>query len=282
MASVADQSHLKEHIIQDNRSGLNIELLLKGHPYARIFEEADDGMYDAVNKGLLKATGDIICYLNCDEQLLPGSLSKVVAYFQQNPQCDVLFGDMIAGYDNGSPASYKRTLVPTRWHTRLCALSIFTCATFLRRTVVEEGLLFDPRYRIIGDSVWIDKLLSARKRLHKLDIPLAFFTITSTNLGSNSKRREEEKRWRLAFAPPMMLRFRKLVLAKYAFRKLLRGGFSKRDVDYHIFTMQSHGIRQRFVKANLQWQWVFSRLEPRIQAQADPRTKVIERVAPSA
>ena len=41
------------------------------------FIEKDGGMYDAVNRGYRRAQGDILAYLNCDEQYLPGALKTV-------------------------------------------------------------------------------------------------------------------------------------------------------------------------------------------------------------
>ena len=55
----------------------------------------DAGMYDAINKGLSRATGDICSYLNCDEQLLPGALERVDRRLAGEPQVDVLFGDAV-------------------------------------------------------------------------------------------------------------------------------------------------------------------------------------------
>src|SRR4051794_32239348 len=97
VASVADQSGVEaEHIIQDAgtegietlRASINTENI-------RLFVEKDAGMYEAVNRGLKKARGNICAYLNCDEQYLPGSLAKVANFFSTHPAVDVLFGDII-------------------------------------------------------------------------------------------------------------------------------------------------------------------------------------------
>src|ERR1022692_389503 len=95
VASVADQDGVDyEHIIQDGGTDgvakvLESEFGNLGRRL-RVFVEKDEGMYDAVNRGLSRARGDICAYLNCDEQYLPGALSHVVSVFQRNPQMDVL------------------------------------------------------------------------------------------------------------------------------------------------------------------------------------------------
>jgi glycosyltransferase involved in cell wall biosynthesis len=73
IASVADQTGTEhEHIVQDAGTP-GVEKLFHGIG-AKLFVEKDKGLYDAVNRGLTKARGEICAYLNCDEQYLPGTL----------------------------------------------------------------------------------------------------------------------------------------------------------------------------------------------------------------
>ena len=95
-ASVADQPSVEhEHIVQDAGTGPELENWAKTVPKLSLHVEKDDGMYDAVNRGLKRAQGTICSYLNCDEQLLPNVLGQVAAFFEKNPEIDVLFGDAI-------------------------------------------------------------------------------------------------------------------------------------------------------------------------------------------
>jgi glycosyltransferase involved in cell wall biosynthesis len=54
--------------------------------------EPDRGQTHAINKGLARATGDILAYLNSDDYYLPNTLLKVAEYFAQFPQTDLLHG----------------------------------------------------------------------------------------------------------------------------------------------------------------------------------------------
>ena len=82
IASVADQSGAEfEHIVQDSCSDDGTQDWLTKDSRVRAFIEKDGGMYDAVNRGYRRATGDILCYLNCDEQYLPGALATVRKVF---------------------------------------------------------------------------------------------------------------------------------------------------------------------------------------------------------
>ena len=77
IASVADQPVGAEHIVQDAGSDDGTLDWLPRDSRVKVFVEKDQGMYDGVNRGLRRAGGDILAYLNCDEQYLPGALSTV-------------------------------------------------------------------------------------------------------------------------------------------------------------------------------------------------------------
>ena len=157
-ASVADQENvLHEHIVQDAGTGDLVEQWARGIPNLTLYVEQDAGMYDAVNRGLRRAQGEICAYLNCDEQLLPGALARVSSFFDTHPEIDVLFGDAILVDERGNPISYRRTVLPTLLHLRQAHLNTPTCSTFFRRKLLDRGFLFDPKWKTIGDLVWIGR-----------------------------------------------------------------------------------------------------------------------------
>jgi glycosyltransferase involved in cell wall biosynthesis len=91
----ADAAVTVDHVVQDACSGEAVRAVCAEFPNVRLFQERDAGMYDAVNRGLRRGTGDICAYLNCDEQYLPGTLAAVQSYFRQHPEVDLLFGDVV-------------------------------------------------------------------------------------------------------------------------------------------------------------------------------------------
>src|SRR5574339_629315 len=95
VASVADQGVAVEHIVQDAGSTDGTLDWLQTDPRVRLFVERDSGMYDAINRGLQRASGDVLAYLNCDEQYLPGALQSVTEFFVSHPSVDVVFGDFV-------------------------------------------------------------------------------------------------------------------------------------------------------------------------------------------
>src|SRR4029450_671286 len=84
IASVADQGVDVEHIVQDAGSTDGTLDWLTRDTRGSAFIERDSGMYDGVNRGLRRAEGDILSYLNCDEQYLPGCLQTVESFFRSH------------------------------------------------------------------------------------------------------------------------------------------------------------------------------------------------------
>src|SRR5215207_9457357 len=112
IASVEDQGVACEHIVQDGGSDDGTLQWLPHDKRVKAFIEKDSGMYDAINRGLRKASGDILAYLNCDEQYLPGCLSEVLRFFTDHPQIEMAFGYTVAVNGRGQYQFHRKVQVP--------------------------------------------------------------------------------------------------------------------------------------------------------------------------
>lgn len=86
-----------EHIIIDGNSvdeTLEIVTEKKYRPGV-VISESDRGIYDAMNKGLAKASGDIICFLNSDDEFHSSILLADIVKEFEDGQLDVIYGDVI-------------------------------------------------------------------------------------------------------------------------------------------------------------------------------------------
>ena len=82
-----------EHIVVDGAStDGTLDILNKYPGKVRWVSSHDRGQSDAVNKGIIMATGDIIGWLNSDDVYLPGALQKVMRHFDFYPECQWLYG----------------------------------------------------------------------------------------------------------------------------------------------------------------------------------------------
>lgn len=255
VASVADQDGVDhEHIVQDSCSDDGTQEWLARDPRVEAVIEKDSGMYDAINRGLKRATGDICAYLNCDEQYLPGALARVAERFAQRPDVDIVFGDAILVHAKGAPLSYRRTVPPSALHTRLVHLNTLSCAMFFRRSLLDEGFFFPSEFKMIGDAVFVWRLLKAKKRTSVVPEPLATFTFTGSNQGQTDVARREAELWRSAAdAPPAFLKWP--AIAAHRLRKLAAGAYRFRRLNYSIYTLDSPVQRMQFHAKRLGWDW---------------------------
>jgi glycosyltransferase involved in cell wall biosynthesis len=258
VASVADQQGVDaEHIVQDAQSDDGTLDWLTQDPRVRAYVEKDKGMYDAVNRGLRRAHGELLAYINCDEQYLPGALEKVRDFFVRHPDVDVVFGDCVIVTANGGYLCDRRVLAPQFLHTRLsCNLSFLTAATFLRRRVIDEyKLLFNPDLRDVGDGEWALRLIKAGLRMAVLPEFLSVFTETgqNMNLGANAAKEKQQfvasaPRWARFLVPLLVMHFR--------LRRWRAGHYRCKPHDYAIYTIENPERRTNFHVARPTFRWV--------------------------
>jgi len=222
----------------------------------KVYCEHDSGMYDAINRGLRRASGEIRAYLNCDEQYLPGTLDFVANWFQRNPAKEVLFGDAIVVDDKGGYLCDRRVMPPTDWHTRVSGnLSFFTAATFFRTSVVtEKEILFNPEWKAVGDAVWALELVRQRVKMGTCSTALSTHTDTGENLILSPSSVEETRRFHDA-APRIARISKKLLLIGYRLRRLLAGAYRIQPHSYAIYTRSLPKIRTVFDVRHPTHQW---------------------------
>jgi glycosyltransferase involved in cell wall biosynthesis len=246
IASVADQRLEVQHIVQDAESDDGTLDWLPRDPRVQAFVEKDRGMYDGINRGLQRAGGDLLAYLNCDEQYLPGALAAVAGFFEQHPQVDVLFGDVVMVDREGRYLYHRKMQTPLKYHTWTCHLSTLSCAMFFRRRVVfDYGCLFDPRLRDVGDGEWMVRLLRRGVRMAALGQFTSAFTRTGANMsvGPNARR---ENRELFRSAPFWARQLKPLFILQHRLRRWLGGMYRQQPFAYEIFTLASPDRRRRF------------------------------------
>jgi glycosyltransferase involved in cell wall biosynthesis len=257
-ASVADQAgdFEVEHLIHDGGSGREFEQWAAEQQGAVCISEKDDGMYDAINRGFRKANGDIIAWLNCDEQYLPGALDKVSRFFDSHPDIDIVFGDVVLVDELMTPLAYRRAIKPSIAHTRYSHLSTFSAATFIRRRALDEGHFLQTRWKTIADAVWIEELLSAGYRSATIREPLAVFCMLGSNLGQSSLLFEERKQWELELKATNKW-IKRLHIMRHRIAKFLFGAYNLQKTRISAFLPNTSSRTTK--NAWLNGQWSFAR-----------------------
>jgi glycosyltransferase involved in cell wall biosynthesis len=246
VGSVAGQGQDIEHIVQDAGSTDGTREWLRQDSRVKPFVEHDEGMYDAINRGLRRATGDVLGYLNCDEQYLPGAIGWVIDFFEQNPSVEMLFGDVVVVNSAGEYVCDRKVKPPQKFHTWTCHLSTLSCATFFRRRLIdEEKLFFDPSYRCNGDGEWMIRVLSRSISMAALEKFTSAFVLTGENQSQSSCAVEESLRLRKT-APRWAQMLKPLWIANHRMRRFFAGAYTQKPFDYAIFTPGSANKRVSF------------------------------------
>jgi glycosyltransferase involved in cell wall biosynthesis len=163
----------------------------------------DDGMYDAVNKGLAMARGDILAYLPSDDAYLPWAIETIVDRFASRPALDLVFGDGIT-IEEDSGTQILRLYAPFDRISLANHASLLQPAVFWRRRLYERLGGFDARMRYVADLDYWLRAAAAGATIAKVDEVIALERVHEGRL--SSARREamqrEEQQMRASHAGP--------------------------------------------------------------------------------
>ena len=169
LASVQGQTYAEiEHIIVDGAStdGTKevIESYVKLHPNVRWVSEKDEGIYNAINKGIRMATGDVIGFLHSDDVLFaPDSIEHIAAAFASTG-ADVVYGDLqycrgnrvVRRWESNAfnPRSLKYGWMPPH------------PTVYVRKRVYDQVGKYDEWFRISADYDMMLRIFSAGYKTH--------------------------------------------------------------------------------------------------------------------
>ncbi len=142
--------------------------------------EPDRGQVDALNKGLRRATGEIVGFINSDDTLLPGCLETVGRHFAEHPDHDWIVGDCLEIDAAGRTlATLEATPVDGLAHAliRDRRFNIPQPSIFWRRSLLERHGLFREELEYCFDFEMWCRFLAAGVRLHKIDTTLATYRL---------------------------------------------------------------------------------------------------------
>lgn len=221
-----------EHLIQDAGSTDGTAPWLAQAGVSAVVD-ADEGMYDAINRAWSRSRGEIVSWLNADEQYLPGTLATVSAYFDAHPHVDILFGNYIVVDAGGRPVALRREIPFRRRYVANGFLNVQSCALFFRRRLLVEGLLhFDTRLRYAADQDLMLRLAAAGAVIHHLAEYLSLFGIDGTNLTTHARATEEAETVRRRHGALRFSPLRHVVLAGRRAERLWQGCYRHHAISY--------------------------------------------------
>lgn len=170
-----------EHIIVDGAStddtlGIAKDYLQRsyaagnGHE-VRIISEPDNGLYDAMNKGLKMATGDYVVFMNAGDCYPdPATIEQMVESTQLNtrkPLPAVLYGDTDIVDNDGRLIGHRRLTPPEQLTWRSFRQGMLVChQSFYARTDIARHITYDLHYRFSADVDWCIRIMKEAERRH--------------------------------------------------------------------------------------------------------------------
>jgi glycosyltransferase involved in cell wall biosynthesis len=139
-----------------------------------LVSEKDFGIYDAMNKGIQMASGDVIGILNSDDVYFNESVLKNVSeIFRTNPQIDIVYGDLVYVAQN------NLNKIVRKWISKPYYQTFFEHANvpphpsvFLRKSVYEKIGLFDLNFKLAADFEFLLRVFKSNlfKSIHVSEV----------------------------------------------------------------------------------------------------------------
>lgn len=157
MLSVLNQNYPNlEYIIIDGKSTDDSTKVIKKYEKFLTFwvSEEDEGQSHAINKGLNRAKGEIVAYLNSDDIYLPGALEKVADFFKNNPKIDIVYGDCYIINEHGGLVKKKKEIDFDYLMGCMIGFGIIIIqpSTFMRKSVIEKVGYFNEELHFAMDA----------------------------------------------------------------------------------------------------------------------------------
>lgn len=160
--------------------------------------EPDKGIYNAMNKGIKKATGDFIIFMNSGDNFTNSSVLEEVQS-KLTSDFDIYYGDY---YRIKSNSKRRKTFPESLSFSYFYSGSLAHPATFFRRTLFDEIFFYNESYKIVSDwEFYIYAICYKNVKYHYLKTAISDFDFTG--ISSNPKFKELE------------IQERKAVLEKY-------------------------------------------------------------------
>jgi glycosyltransferase involved in cell wall biosynthesis len=145
-----------EHVVVDGGSTDGTLDVLRRYDNLIVVSERDKNAYDALNRGIAKATGQVIGFLNSDDMYLPCAVADAVARLEAAPNASMACGgaDVIDDEDrvlvrHDTPANRSVEV-----HDILFSVPLIN-ARFFRRPIFDRVGLFDIRFAVAGDREFL-------------------------------------------------------------------------------------------------------------------------------
>lgn len=178
-----------EYILVDPGSTDGSRELIQSYsrfPIRTIFE-TDSGPADGLNRGFSRASGELFGFLNADDVLLPGALKCVAAFFENSPDCNLVFGNGFVIDEEGSRQRHiiARDFTMDRYFHG--GSRFLQQSTFFRRAAFEQIGGFNAANRTSWDGELFVRMVGHGTKVGYIDADLAEFRIHANSISGSGR-----------------------------------------------------------------------------------------------
>ena len=192
ISSVLNQTYKEiQYIVVDGKStDHSLELINRYKKIDKVLSEPDDGLYDAMNKGLKLADGDYVWFLNAGDQVFEhDTIEQMVTGMEGSP--DVVYGGTMIVDENFNEIGDRRLKPPEKLTWRSFNQGMVVChqSILVKRELAPE---YNLEYRLSGDIDWVIRASKAATGIHNTGLILSRFMeggLTEHNIKAGLKER---------------------------------------------------------------------------------------------
>src|ERR1700744_268602 len=168
MLSVLNQTYANiEYILIDGLSADGtLEIIQKYQDRIKLVSEKDEGIYDAMNKGLSMATGDYVLFMNSGDEIY--ATDTVSTGFATADDADIYYGETEMIDSNSQSLGRRRHKAPETftWRSFKFGMNVSHQAIYIKRSLTEP---YDMQYHLSADIDWIIRAAKKAKKIVKVD-----------------------------------------------------------------------------------------------------------------
>jgi glycosyltransferase involved in cell wall biosynthesis len=171
-----------EVIVVDDGSTDDSAAIASSYDGVRCIRQDNAGPAAARNTAIASATGDLIAFIDADDEMVAGRLGRQVGYLRDHPGVGAVAGRQEIVLEDGADEPWW-ALEPSPWVKHVPAAEMMSVMTLMvRREVFDAVGPFDTSFRVGEDVDWLFRMLEAGIELTVLDDVLVRRRVHDTNL----------------------------------------------------------------------------------------------------
>ncbi len=181
-----------EYILVDGASKDSTFSLIQSQQDNRIsaISEPDKGIYDAMNKGIKRAKGTYLWFMNAGDTFYSSTTLQDIVSQIENSKPDIIYGETAITNDQGEIVAMRRLKAPESLTWKSFRNGMLVChQSFVAKR--ELGEFYDLQYRFSADVDWCIRSMKKANKLHNTHLTLSCYLEEGTTTANHKASLKE-------------------------------------------------------------------------------------------